>query len=140
MVGIAAIIFVVLPESPWWLASKNRLSEAEKVLTKYNGKVPGYDVEEQIVSAAHIIVKVEPLDALPLELYIATLLLMLDKKNMVATIKEENRLAEQNAEVGIRAVFQGRNSLRLLICAWPKIAQQFLGLTVFNTFATYFCE
>lgn len=59
---------------------------------------------------------------------------------MVATIKEEQRLAEQNSELGMRAVFQGRNSLRLLICAWPKITQQFLGLTVFNTFATYFCK
>ncbi len=58
---------------------------------------------------------------------------------MSATIATESRLAESNRELGQWAVFRGRNLLRFLIAGWPKIAQQFVGLSVFNTYATYFC-
>lgn len=50
MIGIIAIIFVLLPESPWWLVSKGRHDQASKVLILCNGRVRGYNVEEQIVS------------------------------------------------------------------------------------------
>ena len=58
---------------------------------------------------------------------------------MVSTVETERVVAEQNAELGPWAVFQGTNLLRLVIAAWPKITQQFVGLSVFNTYATYFC-
>lgn len=50
MVGLIGIIFVFLPESPWWLASKGKLDKAKKVLQLLNGDVKGYDIQEQIVS------------------------------------------------------------------------------------------
>ncbi|KAJ5090786.1 hypothetical protein N7532_009470 [Penicillium argentinense] len=59
---------------------------------------------------------------------------------MTATIAEERVIAERNSEEGTWAVFQGRNRLRFIIAAWPKIAQQFVGLSVFNTYATYFFQ
>lgn len=59
---------------------------------------------------------------------------------MTATITEERIVAERNAEEGTWAVFQGNNRIRFLIAAWPKIAQQLVGLAVFNTYATYFCR
>jgi hypothetical protein len=59
---------------------------------------------------------------------------------MTATVTEERILAERNSEQGMWAVFQGRNRIRFLIAAWPKIAQQFVGLSVFITYATYFCK
>lgn len=59
---------------------------------------------------------------------------------MTATVLLEEQTAELNAEVGPWAVFQGRNLLRFVISGWPKITQQFVGLTVFNTFAVYFCK
>ena len=59
---------------------------------------------------------------------------------MTATIAEERIVAERNSEEGPWAVFQGRNRIRFFIAAWPKIAQQLVGLSVFNTYATYFCE
>lgn len=59
---------------------------------------------------------------------------------MSATITHESRVAEQNKELGTWAVFKGRNAVRFLIASWPKVVQQFVGLSVFNTYATYFCK
>jgi len=59
---------------------------------------------------------------------------------MTATVMIEEQTAELNKEVGPLAVFQGRNLIRFVISGWPKITQQFVGLTVFNTFAVYFCK
>lgn len=59
---------------------------------------------------------------------------------MLATVEEERRLAIQNSEIGFWTIFKGTNGWRLLIAAWPKIAQQFVGLAVFNTYATYFFQ
>ncbi|CAI7656076.1 unnamed protein product [Penicillium pancosmium] len=109
MVGVIAIIFVFIPESPWWLVSKGKIDEAAQILTRCNGNVEGYSVDEQI-------------------------------EVMTATVTEERILAERNSEEGTWAVFQGRNRLRFLIAAWPKIAQQLVGLSVFNTYATYFFQ
>lgn len=50
MIGGIGIIFAFLPESPWWLASKGKLEKAAKILHSCNGKVEGYNVDEQIVS------------------------------------------------------------------------------------------
>ncbi|TVY24802.1 General alpha-glucoside permease [Lachnellula hyalina] len=109
MVGVIGIIFAFLPESPWWLASKGRLRDAEKALRFCNGGVEGYDFQEQI-------------------------------DVMTATVMIEEQTAELNKEVGPLAVFQGRNLIRFVISGWPKITQQFVGLTVFNTFAVYFFQ
>ena len=101
---------------------------------------------------------------------------------MHATIEEERRSAIENSELGFWTIFKGTNGWRLLIAAWPKIAQQvrvtspfrawrgsseisagwqnlggslslpldrvsvtdtilqFVGLAVFNTYATYFFQ
>lgn len=58
---------------------------------------------------------------------------------MTSTVALERNQAERNSEVGPWAVFKGRNLLRFIISGWPKITQQFVGLAVFNTYATYFC-
>lgn len=58
---------------------------------------------------------------------------------MTATITEERQQAQRDKQQGAWAVFQGRNLLRFIIAGWPKITQQFVGLSVFNTYATYFC-
>jgi len=50
MIGLIAIIFLLLPETPWWLVSKGNLEKAGKILKKYNGVVEGYNVQEHIVS------------------------------------------------------------------------------------------
>jgi MFS transporter, SP family, general alpha glucoside:H+ symporter len=59
---------------------------------------------------------------------------------MVATVREVRLIAEKNSEDGVWSVFRGRNLIRFIIAGWPKITQQFVGLSVFNTFATYFSD
>jgi MFS transporter, SP family, general alpha glucoside:H+ symporter len=59
---------------------------------------------------------------------------------MEATIAEERRIAQQSSQEGLWAIFRGRNGIRFIIAAWPKMTQQFVGLTIFNTYATYFCK
>lgn len=49
MIGVTIIIFLIIPESPWWLVSKGKLESASKILERYNGRVEGYNVQEQIV-------------------------------------------------------------------------------------------
>ncbi|KAG2412159.1 hypothetical protein HFD88_009715 [Aspergillus terreus] len=109
MIGATAVIFLLIPETPWWLASKGKIDQTANVLQRCNGKVEGYDIQEQI-------------------------------EIMTATIQEERQIARENAQEGPWSVFYGRNFIRFIIAAWPKITQQFVGLTVFNTFATYFFQ
>lgn len=59
---------------------------------------------------------------------------------MTATITVEREAARRDKQEGSMAVFQGRNLLRFFIASWPKITQQLVGLSVFNTYATYFCK
>lgn len=59
---------------------------------------------------------------------------------MTATIEEERYIAQRDSQEGMWAIFRGRNLLRFLIASWPKITQQLVGLSVFNTYATYFCK
>lgn len=48
MLGLMIIIYIVLiPESPWWAASKGKDDLGKKLLQQINGAVPEYDVEEE---------------------------------------------------------------------------------------------
>jgi hypothetical protein len=49
MVIPIGIIFALIPETPWWLASKGKLDESRNVLQICNGGIEGYDIQEQIV-------------------------------------------------------------------------------------------
>ncbi|KAF2025711.1 general substrate transporter [Setomelanomma holmii] len=109
MIGLAGIIFVLLPESPWWCVGKGKLDQAQTVLNTCHVHHEDFNIQEQI-------------------------------DVMSATIAHERQLTELNKEVGIWEISKGRNLVRFIIAAWPKIVQQFVGLAVFNTYATYFFQ
>lgn len=48
MIGIAVIIYLFLPESPWWLVSKGKIDQARKILLFKNHSVPDYDIESEL--------------------------------------------------------------------------------------------
>lgn len=49
MIGGMLIIFLLIPESPWWLVGQEKRDKAAKVLTRFNGHIEGYNVQEVIV-------------------------------------------------------------------------------------------
>ncbi|TYJ54173.1 hypothetical protein B9479_005184 [Cryptococcus floricola] len=109
MIAIMGVIFVLLPESPWWLASKGKLDQAAKMLERYQGHLEGFNVADEVAI-------------------------------MTATLEESKLIAQRTGQQGTWAVFKGSNLFRLFIASWPKMIQQFVGLTVFNTYATYFFQ
>ena len=58
MIGVIAVIFIFLPETPWWLASKGKVDKAAQALQTFHGHVKGYDVQEQIVGFPSIFFRV----------------------------------------------------------------------------------
>lgn len=55
VIGLALIIYIFLPESPWWLVSKGRIEDARKVLQRKNSSVPGYDLDAELGIIVHTI-------------------------------------------------------------------------------------
>ena len=54
MVGLAGIIFVLLPESAWWLVGKGKLDDARKVIRRCHGNLDEDEVKERIVSTLSV--------------------------------------------------------------------------------------
>jgi len=59
---------------------------------------------------------------------------------MQNTIAEQRHRAGETGKIPMKRIFMGLNGKRLIIALWPKLCQQFVGLSVFNNYATYFCE
>jgi SP family general alpha glucoside:H+ symporter-like MFS transporter len=59
---------------------------------------------------------------------------------MQNTITEQRHRAGETGKMPMKRIFMGLNGKRLIIALWPKLCQQFVGLSVFNNYATYFCE
>ena len=53
MIGVILIIFLLIPESPWWLASKGKTDKAAKVLHFCFSGVEDYDIDQQIVRPSY---------------------------------------------------------------------------------------
>lgn len=53
MVGAIGLIFMLLPETPWWLVSKGKMDKAKKSLQTLNEDVKDHDYGEQLVTFSH---------------------------------------------------------------------------------------
>jgi len=109
MIGLLAVIYLIIPESPWWLVSKGHNERARSSLAKLKKGVSGYNVDVEIAV-------------------------------MVNTVEQQRMRAEYKKALPWTAIFKGQNGKRLIIALWPKLTQQFVGLSVFNSYAAYFCE
>jgi len=109
MIGGLALVYLVLPESPWWLVMKGKTDKARRTLLRLKGGIPEYDVEVEL-------------------------------QVMENTINEQRHRAQYNKAIPLKEIFRGMNGKRLIIALWPKLCQQFVGLSVFNSYATYFFQ
>lgn len=48
MLGLLAIIYFFLPETPWYLITAGKYDKARNLLLRLKGAVPGYDVDTEI--------------------------------------------------------------------------------------------
>ncbi|KAL3485888.1 general substrate transporter [Aspergillus germanicus] len=108
-IGIMLIIYVFLPESPVWCATRGDSTRAKRELLKLNRDVKDYNLEQQY-------------------------------QLLVLTVEHENQVAAEQKQQRWYAIFQGTNGLRTAVSLWPNLTQQFIGLTLFTTFGTYFFQ
>ncbi|KAJ1326182.1 MFS transporter SP family general alpha glucoside:H+ symporter [Microdochium nivale] len=108
-VGVMAIIYIILPESPAWCASVGKEAKAKKWLSVLHRGVEGYDVERQYAVIA-------------------------------AGIEHERAVAAEQRRESWTAIFKGTDGRRTITALWAVVAQQFLGLSLFLTFGTYFFQ
>ena len=47
-IGVMILIFLVLPESPWWLVSRGDVSAARKVLERVYGNIDQHDIDSEL--------------------------------------------------------------------------------------------
>lgn len=48
MLGLLAILYFFLPETPWFLISSGQTDKARKLLQRLKGGIPGYDVDTEL--------------------------------------------------------------------------------------------
>lgn len=94
MIGIAVLIFLILPETPWWLARKQKLDKARKVLTFMSKGIEGYHVEEELAVILHSIASEE---------------------------QKRAAMPSKFAMLKNMDMFRGLDLKRFLIGAWPKV-------------------
>lgn len=59
---------------------------------------------------------------------------------LVLAVEHEQALAVQQRREHWYSIFRGTDGLRTIVSLWTNLTQQFLGLTLFTTFGTYFFQ
>lgn len=109
MIGLMAIIFLIVPESPAWCVSVGQEDRARKELLKVNRGVADFNVDRSLSA-------------------------------LVLMCEHEKQIAQEQKREHWYAIFQGVNGIRTLIASWGLLTQQFIGLTLFGTYGTYFFQ
>ncbi|KAM0323486.1 hypothetical protein ACHAQA_008766 [Verticillium albo-atrum] len=59
---------------------------------------------------------------------------------LAQTVEHEKAIAMEQKREHWYSIFRGTDGLRTVISLWPNLTQQFIGLTLFATFGTYFFQ
>lgn len=108
-IGLMLIIYLVIPESPAWAASRGKAEKAKKSLQWLHREVPGYDVEHQY-------------------------------RLLAMAVEHEKELAAASRNEHWYAIFKGVDGKRTITALWTLMTQQFIGLKLFSTFASFFFQ
>jgi MFS family permease len=108
-IGLMLIIYLIIPETPAWCATRGYESRAKKALHRLYWEVPDYDVDRQY-------------------------------QVLVAAVNHEVEVARAARREKWYNIFKGTDGRRTLTALWTLMTQQFIGLTLFSTFASYFFQ
>jgi hypothetical protein len=61
-------------------------------------------------------------------------------KLLVMTVEHERSVAAEQRREKWYAIFRGTDGFRTIVALWSLLSQQFIGLTLFSTFGTYFFQ
>jgi SP family general alpha glucoside:H+ symporter-like MFS transporter len=149
MVGLSVIAAIIMPESPWWLISKGKNAAARKILVQKFANVEGYDIDTELAS------REKPLTSAKHRLI------------EIRRYPTGNHRSDDRGSKEIRSSFQGRGSVcdlqgtqskafphRIIPQGWftraawslcarltfktkCQVLQQFVGLSIFSSYASY---
>ena len=108
MLGIMLVIYIVLPESPWWCANREHHDRGRKILARLNGGIEGYNVDFHY----EIIQKT------------------VEHEKQVAVELHGPPAGILKSIWDAREVFVGVNGFRTLVAFFPAGVQQISGLAI----------
>lgn len=108
-IGLMLVIYLFVPETPAWCASKGLEKRAKASLQTLHWDIKDYDVDHQY-------------------------------RLLALTVEHEQEFARMSNNVAWYAIFNGVDRRRTITALWTLLTQQFIGLTLFSTFASYFFQ
>ncbi|WVQ82451.1 hypothetical protein IAT38_004580 [Cryptococcus sp. DSM 104549] len=118
MLGIMLIIYVYIPESPWWCANRELHDRGRAIIKRLNGNIDGYDVDFHYDIIQRTV-------------------------EHEKAVKEDLIGPGGGFWKGVwdcREVFTGSNGTRTLIAFFPAAVQQITGLAVLSNYSSYFAQ
>lgn len=122
MIGIMAIVYAIIPESPYWCAARGKHEEGVKVIRFLNGGIEGYDVEYH-----YDIIKrsVEKETAYQKQMFGEGKGFLQELANVKEVLTGVNGVSTAAGDPD-----RADEQFRTLIAFWPAFLQQLAGLAV----------
>ncbi|RSH90015.1 hypothetical protein EHS25_001348 [Saitozyma podzolica] len=118
MIGIMLVVYLYIPESPWWCANRDQHERGRAALTRLNGGIKGYDVDFHY----GLIKKTVGLE-----------------REAAAQLHGPSK-GFWHEVWSLRELFIGVNGFRTLVAFFPPATQQISGLAVLSNYASYFAQ
>ncbi|OXC65393.1 hypothetical protein AYX13_05523 [Cryptococcus neoformans] len=108
-IGLMFVIYLLLPESPAWCATRGLEEKAKKNMRRIYRGVTDFDVDVQY-------------------------------EGLVRAVQHEEAVAAEYRRLSWYNIFRGVDGFRTIVSTWALFSQQLLGLTLFNTYSSYFFQ